>query len=311
MKSQKIIFPLLTLLLVALACNFPSYDEWCPNPFNPVCAALEDDTPSTQPPPDTDEIVIGVDQKYGYLTNLYVEPGTGYGPFRATLHYGEGKETSYATCAYAKKDDLAFVPVIIGVLTLNPGSGLMMGSQTMDFNEKRPAQYLAYCTSGEQRLEQSFAVVSPYVGQYECESCFSESWATDVDMVAEGPRSMGRNLVKITVDENGNVTAGYIFYEIYGTPPNYCTITYNSFESGKVTGAVNHDTKELIVDFLDCKAVYERSGGSQCDPPEVSTGGATRFFFQFNEQGDLMLCKPFETGQSCIENPIAVLLKRK
>ncbi len=293
MKQQKLIFILVLGFTTILACTLPNLPAWKPT--------------SSEGP-----IIVETIPQFANLFGLDVEPRSGYGPFQATLHYFEGREESYVTCGYKKKDDPNFIPKIIGDFTLTPGKGLNF--KDMDFSEKVPATYLAYCVSGEQKMELVFAVVSPFAGEYACENCFSETWATDVYAGADAPRSMGRSQARITIDHLGNVASGYLFFEVYGTPPaDHCGVTRDAMESSSPYGTIDHNTRELIVDFSSNRVTIERGGGNgQCDPPETSEGsGAIRVFFQAGEDGNLLLCKPFETGQVCMDAPMAVLLKKQ
>jgi len=278
MSPTKIVFPLLILLIMVLACNLPG-----------------EDSPTLLP--------LGA---YGNLDALDVEPSSGNGQFRAKLLYYEGAESIWVTCAYTLKDSATFIPVIIGTFQTEQGGGNK--SLTMDFSETRPGQYLAYCESGGQELEQGFRVVSPYSGSYSCQDCFSSAW-TDVTAIPQAPRRMGGNHISITINDDGLVTAANIYVEIFGTPPDYCVITRYVFEAVEASGAVNHETKELAVDFLKGVETYERSGGGQCEAPQVIVQPVMRFDFAFNDLGDLLLCSALRKGQDCLASLYAVLKK--
>ncbi|MFH2038980.1 MAG: hypothetical protein ABIJ65_06040, partial [Chloroflexota bacterium] len=190
MKKHKVIFLQLFGFTTILACTLLNIPEW--KVVTPVAK-----TPTVE---------LAMD--YGTMYKLDVHPESGYGPFRATLKYLKGHKLSFVTCTYVNENRTDLPPVLMGVVTIDPESDAE--SETIFFEETRAGAYRLTCKSDYDQITQGFKVESPFIGEYACENCFSETWATEVFAGTEAPRKMGRNQVRLTIDEFGNVASGFI-----------------------------------------------------------------------------------------------------
>ncbi len=277
MKILKSSLFLLALITAILACKSPPTQSASPAPVTPSMEAT--------------------------LADLYIESQTGSGQFNAELFYYEGSQQAWITCGY-RSEKSGFIPPVIA--TFQTESGQATKSRKIPFEEKRPGNYTAYCAAGSSEVTVAFKVTYPYFGTFSCRECITQLWAEEVSMVTEPPRRMGGTSIKVIINEDGAVTGGNMYYEVFGAQPGYCVIGRYVFEGVQAGGWVNPDNSEVTVDYSGTET-YEYLGG-QCQAPVVIPT-PQRFYFLFNDQGELLLCSATKKGQNCLDQPYAILWK--
>ena len=150
----------------------------------------------------------------------------------------------------------------------------------------------------------------PYPGKYSCSDCISDQYLEDFKLLGgfiplEWVGS-GWTYLSVTVDQAGNVTEANTYLSI-STSLEGCSDGIYNFDATSATGKYDPATKLLVVDMTGDESHSSLEGGTFCAKYDLNGTTTIRFVFMANAQGSLVLCKPGETGDACLNNPMAIL----
>jgi hypothetical protein len=152
-------------------------------------------------------------------------------------------------------------------------------------------------------------------GKYTCPliNCISDKYLDDFKVIGGVPPlewfgNDGIN-ISVTVDQAGNVTAATALLWIFSNPADMeaCTRGEYEFSDISATGSYNIAENKLTLEMLGDESYDPWNGGSRCAGSMMAGQTTKEFIFAVNADGNLVLCKPGETGDACLANPMAVL----
>ncbi len=148
-------------------------------------------------------------------------------------------------------------------------------------------------------------------GKYTCiTDCISDQFLEDYQVIGGvPPLKWWESSMTITVSQDGSISNGSAFFWI-GTDSNEskaCTRGEYKFSEETTTGSYDESANLLSVDMTGEESFAPLSGGPDCSGASLVQQATKHFTFAVDEEGHLLLCKPEETGEACLNNPMALL----
>jgi len=148
-------------------------------------------------------------------------------------------------------------------------------------------------------------------GKYWCmDNCISDKFLEDYQVIGGVPPLHWANgQISVMVSQDGSITTGGAFFWILTNPDGgeACTSGEYQFAEETTTGSYDEMGNILTVEMTGEERYAPLGGGANCAGSSIVQQGNKQFIFAVDDQGNLVLCKAGETGQACLNNPMAVL----
>lgn len=149
-------------------------------------------------------------------------------------------------------------------------------------------------------------------GRYWCFDCISDALLKDFKVMGGVPPiSFVHNVISVTIDEDGKVTTGSAHFNIstnIGSNSENCGTGDYEFDTDNGIGFYDIENHQITMDYTGEQS-YAPMGNTQKCGSRVS-GGTITLHYVFTVQENppaLYLCMPGETGDACLNNPMAIL----
>lgn len=124
--------------------------------------------------------------------------------------------------------------------------------------------------------------------------------------MGDKPLRIGDSEIRLTLDDNGNVTAGKMLMEIIALPKyDNCSTSRYVFDAGSASGTINRVNNMIPVDFSGTETYFKSGDGCT----EESRTTPMRFYFNWVAAGKLYLCKDSSNPEQCRNDSMAALIK--
>ncbi len=148
-------------------------------------------------------------------------------------------------------------------------------------------------------------------GTYMClNQCIAEEFLEDYPVVGGVPplRWLDSQMT-VRVSQDGSITSGGAFFWILTNPDGgeACTSGEYQFAEETTTGSYDEAANILSVEITGEERYSALGGGEDCAGADIVQQATKQFILAVDGQGSLVLCKAGETGQACLDHPMAVL----
>ncbi len=148
-------------------------------------------------------------------------------------------------------------------------------------------------------------------GTYLCiADCISEKFLDNYPVIGGvPPLSWAQTTMTITVNQDGTITKGAAFLWIFTNSDDKqaCTNGEYQFDGKVTTGSYNEAENIFSVEMTGAESYVSDVGGEHCAGADLEQQGTHQFIFAVDADGHLVLCKSGETGDACLQNPMATL----
>jgi hypothetical protein len=148
-------------------------------------------------------------------------------------------------------------------------------------------------------------------GTYLCvDNCISDKFLESYPVIGGvPPLTWAQTSMSVSVNQDGTITTGFAFFWIFTNSDGGEVCTNGEYQfDGKITsGSYNSVDNILSVEMTGDETYGSDVGGEHCMGADLEQQGTHQFVFAVDGDGNLVLCNSGETGEACLQNPIAIL----